>query len=185
MRLQVAIAAGKIADIDAVDLLTEVLCHSADDPLIPQIVWQNLNPRLDREADHCLAALEHGDADGRPAWRGTLPRICERLLATRPVAALQIARVLALAIAPADAQPAFAAATVQCLDTVADEIRDRELAEADAVRLQATCALVVAALRKRADNDPLRVAAVLLAASWDEETAVDAVREILAGARIS
>ncbi|HVU87883.1 MAG TPA: PVC-type heme-binding CxxCH protein [Pirellulales bacterium] len=185
VRLQVAIAAGKIADVDTVDLLVEVLCRSADDPLIPHIVWQNLHPRLERDADRCFAALARDGRRESPGAALILPRLCERLLATRPLPAEQIARALTLAVQAADAQPVFAEAGVRCLDTVADEIRDRELAESDAAQLQKACAPLVATLRKRADHDSLRVAAVLLAASWNDATAVEAAREILVAPRYS
>jgi putative membrane-bound dehydrogenase-like protein len=184
VRLQVAIAAPKIAGADTIDLLTEVLSHSADDPLIPHIVWQNLHPRLEKEADRCFAAIERHERQQSPGVALVLPRMCERLLADRPLPAEQVAHALALAVQAADI-PSFAAAGVQCLDTVADEIRDRELAEAEAASLQMACSPVVAKLRKRDDNDPLRVAAVLLAASWNDGSAVEDAREILAARQYS
>ena len=58
VRLQVAIAAGKIAGLEPAPVLVNVLAHSHEDPLIPRIVWQNLHPRLPAECDRLLAAIE-------------------------------------------------------------------------------------------------------------------------------
>jgi hypothetical protein len=44
VQLQVAIAAGKLANIDPLPVWTQVLANCGDDPLIPHIVWQNLHP---------------------------------------------------------------------------------------------------------------------------------------------
>src|SRR5205085_6681579 len=41
VRLQVAIAARKLAGVAAPTVLLDVLAHAGDDPLIPRIVWQN------------------------------------------------------------------------------------------------------------------------------------------------
>src|SRR5262249_15565725 len=51
VQLQVAIAARKIEGVDAVAVLLDVLAACGSDRLIPQIVWQNLHPLLEEQAD--------------------------------------------------------------------------------------------------------------------------------------
>jgi hypothetical protein len=57
VRLQVAIAAGKIEGLDPLPVLIEVASHSSEDPLIPAIVWQNLLPLLDRRGGEFRARV--------------------------------------------------------------------------------------------------------------------------------
>ena len=55
--LQVAAASHKLEGLDPVETLVDVLAHSGDDALLPQIVWQNLHPLLGRDTDRVLAGL--------------------------------------------------------------------------------------------------------------------------------
>ncbi len=52
--LQVAIAARKIEGADAIPTLLQVLSACGEDKLIPAIVWQNLHPLLEENADRFL-----------------------------------------------------------------------------------------------------------------------------------
>lgn len=83
VRLQVAIAARKFAERDSLDVLAEVLAKSANDPVIPAIVWQNLHPLL---VDHDAAALAALDSHALPSGPGKtefLRRVLDRLLAEK------------------------------------------------------------------------------------------------------
>src|SRR5262249_8446497 len=51
VQLQVAIAAREIDGVDAVAVLLDVLAACGDDRLIPIIVWQNLQPLLEDQAE--------------------------------------------------------------------------------------------------------------------------------------
>ncbi len=57
VRLQVAIAARKLQGVDPVPILLDVLLSSSD-PLIPQIVWQNLHPLLEERQLDVARRLE-------------------------------------------------------------------------------------------------------------------------------
>jgi hypothetical protein len=58
VKLQVAIAARKIEGIDAMPLLVKVLASCGDDKLIPNIVWQNLHPMLEKDGDRFMNWLK-------------------------------------------------------------------------------------------------------------------------------
>ncbi|HEY4312134.1 MAG TPA: PVC-type heme-binding CxxCH protein [Pirellulales bacterium] len=179
VRLQVAIAVGKIPSLDAMSILTNVLARSADDPLIPRVGWGNLHPRLEKGADPFFAALARGDLQKSPALAMIAPRLCERLLATDQLHAADIARLIELCLVQADNQPDFAEATAKCLALVAAEIQDGELPAERVDGLRTAFQPILHRLRQRPTNDSLHVAAVVLAASWRDATAVESCRSIL------
>lgn len=79
VQLQVAIAAGKIAQLDPLPILVQIAAQCGDDPVIPAIVWQNLVRLLpDRGADF-LREVRKYDASS-PGIKQLLPRVTERLL---------------------------------------------------------------------------------------------------------
>jgi putative membrane-bound dehydrogenase-like protein len=79
--LQVAIAASKIEGVDPLPALLSVEQRGFEDPLIPQIVWQNLHPMLEkRQLDiaHRLEELNGGDKSFSPL----APHAIEKLMAS-------------------------------------------------------------------------------------------------------
>jgi putative membrane-bound dehydrogenase-like protein len=91
VRLQAAIAARKLKDVDPVPILMDALLN-ASDPLIPQIVWQNLHPLLEeRQLDVTRRLKEHRGTD--LAISALAPRAIERLLDS-PKASPELVRVL-------------------------------------------------------------------------------------------
>lgn len=83
VKLQVAIAARKIDGLDPLPVLVEVLAHSGDDKLIPHIVWQNLHPLLETRSADFLAEVKKYDLKQTPALAKIMPRVTERILATK------------------------------------------------------------------------------------------------------
>ncbi len=83
VKLQVAIAAGKFTNGDAVQTWVDVLTHCGDDPLIPHIVWQNLHPKLPAAAEHLLALAEKVDIEKSPGLAAVLPRVAEKIQDTK------------------------------------------------------------------------------------------------------
>jgi putative heme-binding domain-containing protein len=122
VRLQVAVAAGKLEAIDPLPVLLDVLAAAGEDELIPHIVWQNLHPRLADERFVALAAATPPEqADNLAA---IMPRIVERLLALNPIPAGNVARLVALILGgPLAHQPAARAT----LSRLADRIHSGEL----------------------------------------------------------
>ena len=84
VRVQVAIAARKVEGIDPIPVLLRVLAAD-DDKLIPAIVWQNLQPLLEDNADKFLRAT--ADQQKEIGYNANvlklMPRVTERVLARR------------------------------------------------------------------------------------------------------
>jgi putative heme-binding domain-containing protein len=93
VRLQVAIAARKLKDIDPVQVLLDVQRESDRDPLIPRVVWQNLHPLFEDNQERVARWLARGD--GRETGFSRLaPRAIERLLASATADAGVIAKLI-------------------------------------------------------------------------------------------
>jgi putative membrane-bound dehydrogenase-like protein len=81
VQLQVAIAARKIEGIDAIPLFAQLLAACGEDPLIPQIVWQNLHPLLGDQGGRFVAEAKKYNVAETPGLKAVMPRVTERLLA--------------------------------------------------------------------------------------------------------
>jgi hypothetical protein len=79
VRLQVAVAARKIRDVDPLPVLVSVLANAGDDKLIPHIVWQNLHPLLATQSDAFLAEVKKYDLKATPSLAKIMPRAVERI----------------------------------------------------------------------------------------------------------
>lgn len=83
VKLQVAIAAGKIKGVEAIPLLVQVLAGSGEDKLIPHIVWQNLHPLLEDQGPQFLAEVKKYDLKASPNLGKIMPRAAERIVAKK------------------------------------------------------------------------------------------------------
>jgi glucose/arabinose dehydrogenase len=81
VKLQVAIAARKIEGIDAMPLLVKVLTSCGDDKLIPNIVWQNLHPMLEKDGDRFMKLAKEYDLKETPNLAKLMPRVIARIAA--------------------------------------------------------------------------------------------------------
>jgi putative heme-binding domain-containing protein len=117
VRLQVAIAAKKIGDNDPIAVLLEVQRASGRDPLIPQIVWQNVHPLLERNRVDVVRRLEQYRGRGT-GFGPLLPHLIDRLLANRAADAKIVARVLSSC--GGEEEP-----TREALDVLAARFRER------------------------------------------------------------
>ncbi|MBX6315221.1 MAG: dehydrogenase, partial [Isosphaeraceae bacterium] len=181
VRLQVAIAARKIEGLDPIPLLYEVLSASADDPLIPQIVWQNLHPLLEEKADALLARIERADLKTERGALVILPRVVERLLSRKDPDPAPIARLVALLAHGRSGDPDAAR---QCLATIAAKIQTGEVAGDRLARLRARLGPVLAQTLSGPDEGPLALDAALLAASWKDRSALGALARRLESRRL-
>jgi putative heme-binding domain-containing protein len=91
VRLQAAIAARKLHDVDPVPILIDALLN-ANDPLIPHIVWQNLHPLLEERQLDVTRRLK-GQRGTDLAISALAPRAIERLLDS-PKASPELVREL-------------------------------------------------------------------------------------------
>ena len=83
VRLQMAIAARKIKGNESLPLLVKIAANCEEDPLIPQIVWQNLHPLFETEGAKFLAEVKKYDLKASPGLAKIMPRATERILAKK------------------------------------------------------------------------------------------------------
>jgi putative membrane-bound dehydrogenase-like protein len=93
VRLQVAVAAPKLAGEATMDWLLAVLQASGDDRITPHVVWQNLQPLLAREASAFVQAVERVEQPSAGFSR-LLPQGIARLL-DEPSRQRDLAKLLA------------------------------------------------------------------------------------------
>ncbi|HEX8202950.1 MAG TPA: PVC-type heme-binding CxxCH protein [Isosphaeraceae bacterium] len=174
VRLQVAIAARKIAGLDPIPVLVEVLAHGGPDRLIPRIVWQNLHPLLEDRADEFLAQAERPDR--REAVAPLMPRVVERILGRRDPDPAPVVELFTLL---AEGTAADRKAARQCLAILAGRVQTGELAGARLVALRARIQPLLGRILAGPPDAVLALDAALLAVSWKDPAALGAVRSIL------
>jgi putative heme-binding domain-containing protein len=89
VRLQVAIAARKIDGLKPLPLLVECLARSADDRLIPAIVWQNVQPLLEKQGDDFLRSYARANVK-RTEHTALFQRLLVNRMLARKMDAVQI-----------------------------------------------------------------------------------------------
>jgi putative membrane-bound dehydrogenase-like protein len=179
VRLQIAIAARKLDDVPALELLLDVLARSDGDPLIPQIVWQNLHPLLETQATAFVARVDRPALRASTAVAGILPRAVERLLGCRdhrpePVVAL----VTALA---ARTDATAQGATERALEVLAARVQSDEIPGPELESLRAGLSAVVQGLMAGPQDRPATLAAALLATSRNDPAARATTRRVFEG----
>jgi putative heme-binding domain-containing protein len=82
VQLQVIIAARKLQGLNPLPVLLDALAASGDDRLLPAIVWQNLQPLLETQADECirLLILMQQAFPRNENFGKIVPRLTDRLL---------------------------------------------------------------------------------------------------------
>jgi putative membrane-bound dehydrogenase-like protein len=135
VRLQVAIAAPKMAGKAVstrrvVRAELDVLSDSAEDPILPRVVWQNLLPFADEFKGEVERAIEDGMARPKDTLRDMAPRFSEKWVAGIPRGLSEkqdretAQSILRLAAILSEAYPDISAGIVQPL---ANRVRNREL----------------------------------------------------------
>ncbi len=179
VRLQVAIAAPKLTRTEPMTVLLDVLSASADDPLVPHVVWQNLHPMLERRAIAFVELARDRDLAKNEALVALMPRIVARLLVRRAPDPTPVASLIGLLL---DGPPDQVATARRCLESVADRVESGVIQDRWLAALRDRMAPVLA---KVADRDPgLRRDALLLAASWGDPAGLDLARGLFAAADV-
>ncbi len=188
--LQAVIAVGKHPKPDDYyDPVTRLLAalHSAEnDPLIPAIVWQNLGPYVDKTPDKVIEriesldnAIEFADNDDSllksPAMAEFMPRLVDRLIGR---ADSDIAPVVTLLNLLVTGKHLDAPARQKCLALLAQKIQNRELTGARLDELKLKLEPILKPIIAAPEN-PLFLDAALLAASWKDPVAIEAIRKIV------
>ena len=181
VRLQTAIAARKVQGVEPISLLTQVLVNSADDKLIPHIVWQNLQPLLEDHSEDFLALVEQNNWQSSPGLQKIYPMLIERILArknpeTTPVVSL-------LSLTASGKKPNLAAAQ-QCLAALAGKIQTKELSGPRLQALRPKLEPVLQQIFAKGAEHPLYLDSALLATTWGEKQALQAVRQVLSAGKV-
>lgn len=174
VQLQVAIAARKIAGIDAMPVLVEVLSNCGKDRLIPHVVWQNLHPLLENHGGRFLSLLRKRESIGPLSL--ILARSFERILAVRKPDSGMLADLLDVV---REGRLADVNAARQVLRQMATKIYDGELAGDTVVGLRKRLLPVLEGERKK-PGGLLSEDATLLALCLGEKGALVDVRRMFA-----
>jgi len=167
VRLQVAIAAKKIEGLDPLPVLLDVLRLNDGDPLIPHIVWQNLQPLVEDRQEELARWLEpfRGKEIG---FSPLVPHVIERLLVS-PKADAQIVARLLYSCNQEDAAR-------EALDLLAEGFRERNMTAELNGGLRKELSIVLHELAGRREDPLAADYSVLAAYCGDRESLVEARR---------
>jgi len=177
VQLQVAIAVRKIDGTDAMPTLIDVLSKCGDDKLIPHIVWQNLHPLLEDDADAFVALVEMTDLAKAPNVAALMPRATERILGRRQV---EPQLMLKLFFMLKQGKSADAAAAKQCLISLATKVQTGEIAGDKLDSLRTLFLPIVKKVLAGQPDEPLIFEAAQLATSLKDKAGADFLRKVLA-----
>lgn len=177
VRLQTAIAARKIEGLDAMPLLVDVLQNSADDKLIPQIVWQNLHPLLETASDRFLTLVDKHPVLQTAPFAAMLPRLVERVLGRRKFDSALVLQLYELTAAQSVGAPGLGAGL---LDVLATKVENRELAGPSLEALRTGLAPRLQSVLAGPSDGPLFLESARLAAAWGDAAGAAAMQKVLA-----
>ncbi len=175
VRLQVTIAAGKLPGADALPVLLETLASSGDDKLLAHVVWQNLHPLLEDQGARYLELAGAERYRGSPPVEALLPRVIDRILASRDAEA--IAALVTALSTKADSDPA---ALERCLATLTVRLANHEIRADQLQPLKRQLAPLVQKILSGSAESPLFANAALLATAWQDAKAREIARGYLA-----
>ena len=152
------------------DALVLNLAQGGDDKLIPRIIWQNLHPRLEDQADEFIEALQRGKyLDSKPV-ADLMPRVADRILGRQKFDAQPIGKLFALL---RDDHPQVGR---QVLEVISTKVQSGELKGGKLDQLKAALAEPLTPLLADGASHPLGGDAALLAVSWGDPRGLPQVR---------
>jgi putative heme-binding domain-containing protein len=172
VRLQVAIAARKLAAVDAVPVLLELLTAGAADPLIPHIVWQNLHPLLRGASQRHALLITQAAQSGHPNVAGLMARVIDRLVGDGETGRTRVAAIMTKLIESRDARAIVPARTA--METLAEKIQSGEISKSALAELRLGFGPALRPLLMGSKDHPLYRDAVLVGAAWRDAAAVRA-----------
>ncbi|WP_406695282.1 PVC-type heme-binding CxxCH protein [Singulisphaera sp. Ch08] len=174
VQLQVAIAARKLAGVEPMPVLLEVLSNCGDDVLIPNIVWQNLHPLLEEQGDVFVEQVRKIELKRSPNLIGLMPRVIDRLLGCKDHDAGSIVALIAMLTAGRNADHDAAG---KGLAALAARIQDGEIAGPRLQSLKAGLGPILQASQSGQPDSPIALDAALLAASWKDPQGLKTARQ--------
>ena len=179
VRVQVAVALGKLDGVDPLSGLIGVVGRGEGDALLGPIAWQNLGPLLDRRGLDFARVVQAADLGKSPHLLEMLPRAIERLVAgstDQPEATLTVlAKLLAL---PQNDKALDASRW--SLEILAERIHGGSLPEGRRKVLVDRLPALLAAILADGPDGPLDLDAALVATAWKDPASLQVVGKLLA-----
>ena len=166
VQLQVAIASRKIAGLDALPVLSEVLATCGHDKVIPSIAWNNLHPLLETNSARFVTLQKTWS----PALAFLSPRIVERLMSAQTLEAAALAKFASFVTTNDQIR------ATECLSVISSKLS--ALSETTTAQLKSALKPLIDDLLAKEKNTPLLLSAQLLAARLGlAEVDIAAVRQ--------
>ncbi len=182
VRLQVAIAARKVAGLDPLPLLIDVLSVSGDDPLIPRVVWRNLEPLLEHQGGEFAERVVELKPERAAGLSLILPRAIERMLAQKNLDPTPIVRLVNYL--GQDGNTSRASVAQNALEDLAARVQTGEIAGKGVEALRSGLEPLVKKILDGPSENPLFGPAAFVAASWKDPQGLAATRTLLLSAKI-
>jgi putative membrane-bound dehydrogenase-like protein len=183
VRLQAIIASGILFsstdsqhDGGLVMFMFDALRGHKDDPLLSRIVWQNLQPGIERQTDTVLLSLKLGPPENLNSASDVLPRLVERVLGRRDPNPAPVASLFAFLT---DGETGDSNLAAQTLDVLAQRVQTRQIKDKQLDQLVSLMREPVGRVLREGGHSRLHHSAMLLAASWRDDKQVTAVRQVL------
>lgn len=182
--LQVVVAASKLlgairpqdrTDKNYTDFLRiciNALTQAPNDPLLSRIVWQNLQPHLDSQAERFVNLVELPSTKRSTAIMEVGLRTVDRLLGKTKFDPTSVARLIDIL---ANGDQEF---TARSLGQISLKIQNRELSAVQAAELKQAMESQLKKFLGGTTNSPLYLPAAFLATSWNDPAGLNAVHKL-------
>ena len=183
VKVQVAIAARKLAGVDPLPTLIGAIDQGGVDTLLSSIVWQNLHPLLEDRGGDFVGAVSGLDLAKSPSLTAMLPRAVERLIGgskPQPEAAVELLSRLLASPSEAVAREASRAS----MGILAEKLRGNALPEARRATLRDLLTRALATTLAGDPDAPLYLDAALVATAWKDPAALQAASKVLASTKV-
>lgn len=166
----------------AIEAWCIVLERAGDDPILARIVWQNLHPRLEKQADEFLSLLQTGGYLKSKSVAALMPRVMERLLGGKAFDPKPVSRLFTMLSADGDANSSIAAL---CLNQLATKVQNREISGEHLKALHEAMAPSLRDVFAGPADSPLYLNAAFLATAFGDKEGFAAARTAIETASLS
>lgn len=184
-RLQLVIAASKLVraggsavNADTISrlfrLYLDALAHSGNDPVLMRVVWQNLHPFLETNADLFVRLIEEPTTKNNAALMEMMPRIVDRLVGRKEFDPQSISQLIGLLT---NWKPETAAEGISRLSA---KVQNREISAEQLPLLRKAAEAQMTAILSGPTSSPTYLPAAFLATSWKDPKGIDFVRSVFA-----
>ncbi|WP_206028652.1 PVC-type heme-binding CxxCH protein [Thalassoroseus pseudoceratinae] len=179
VQLQLAIAAAKLDRLSTMPTLMRVLDRCGDDPLIPHIVWQNLLPQLQNDANLYFSLASNSNyADSRNVI-GLLPRVLDVAISDKTPNLVGVSNLVGSLIRAEQ----FDAARL-CLERIVNRVQSGEIENRELKLIRRD---LQAEFEKIWQTDQAQLAFITkrMAALWGDQLARKDVRDVFTNSTAS